>query len=318
MNNITLEVHIPISPTPMFLRQTWALAASLRQFGGEVGRSARVMAWVSPELEGLPDLNRQHPWAKSLGVTFRWVDEPLFAKHWYYGTALARWAGPFNADVVLMLDADVLVCNPLDKLVQAIAASDAVWGFPAHMSPLDEAQWAELFASADLPAPDMTCRPSGAGFFPDAQDQRMPPYFNLGVIAARQEVMRRLGDDLIGEMERVNAYIESYYRCQLTLPLAIARKGLAWQALDVRDNFPNDAAFEAAYPQAVAEIRLLHYLRESEALSKKRDFSSTEAYRAMLQRPELTGANALAQARLQQLGPCPLDQRGIWQRFRRG
>lgn len=315
MSNIALEVHVPISPTPMFLRQTWALAASLRQFGGEVGRTATVIAWVSPELPGLPDLNRLHPWAKNLGVTFRWVDEALFAKHWYYGTALARWEGPFSADVVLMLDADVLVCSPLDALVQTIADSGAVWGFPAHVSPFSEEQWLALFAGADLPAPALDCSPSGVGVLPDVPPQGMPPYFNLGVIAAPRAVMATLGQGLLGEMERVNAFTETYYRCQVAIPLGLARKGLPWRALDVRDNFPNDAAFERAHPQAVAQTRLLHYLRESDAVSKKRDFATAPAYAALLRRQGLAGANALLQERLRALAACPLDAKSaLWRR----
>jgi len=312
---VSLEVHIPISPTPMFLRQTWALAASLRQFGGAVGRSATLTAWVSPELPGLPDLNRLHPWAKTLGVTFRWVDEALFARHWYYGTALARWAGPFSADVVMMLDADVLVCNPLDALVQTLAASTAVWGLPAHVSPFSEQEWRALFASAGLPEPALDCRPSGVGILPEVQAQGMPPYFNLGVIAAPRAVMQTLGQGLLDEMERVNAFVQTYYRCQVAIPLGIARHGLPWRALDVRDNFPNDAAFERAHPHELGSIRLLHYLRENEAVSKKRDFATAQAYAALLQRQGLTGVNALLQSRLRGLPACALDASpSLWRR----
>jgi hypothetical protein len=312
---VSLEVHIPISPTPMFLRQTWALASSLRQFGGAVGRSATLTAWVSPELPGLPDLNRLHPWAKKLGVTFRWVDEALFARHWYYGTALARWAGPFSADVVMMLDADVLVCNPLDDLVQTLAASPAVWGLPAHVSPFSEEEWRALFASAGLPEPALDCSPSGVGVLPDVQVQGMPPYFNLGVIAAPRAVMLELGQGLLDEMERVNAFVQTYYRCQVAIPLGIARHGLPWRALDVRDNFPNDAAFERAHQHEMSSIRLLHYLREDEAVSKKRDFETAQAYAALLQRQGLTGVNALMQSRLRGLPACALDvSPSLWRR----
>lgn len=300
----------------MFLRQTWALAASLRQFGGNAGRTASLIAWVSPELAGLPDLNRLHPWAKPLGVTFRWVDEALFARHWYYGTALSRWAGPFSADVVLMLDADVLVCNPLDVLVQRIATSGAgaVWGFPAHFSPLTEAEWADLFIQSGLNEPDLSCRPSGAGFFPPAREQRMPAYFNLGVIGANRSVMECLGQGLVAEMEAFNRYLppisdphRSFFRCQMAVSLSIARHRLPWAALDVRDNFPNDATFEQAYPEAVQQIRLLHYLRKDRGVNKDRDFEDRNAYADLLQRPRLAASDRLLQDRLLRLGTCPLD-----------
>lgn len=300
----------------MFLRQTWALAASLRQYGGAVGRSATLTAWVSPELPGLPDLNRLHPWAKNLGVRFRWVDEALFAKHWYYGTALARWAGPFSADVVLMLDADVLVCNPLDGLVQAIASSGAVWGFPAHFSPLTAQEWRDLFAQSGLAEPALDCRPSGAGFYPHARDQGMPPYFNLGVIGAQKEVMSRLGEGLVEEMEAFNRFLppasdphRSFFRCQMAVGLSIARHDLPWSVLDVRDNFPNDVTFEQAHAGAIEQIRLLHYLRKDRGVNKDRDFEDASAYEDLLLRPSLTASEQLMQGRLRRLGTCPLDGR---------
>ena len=310
----TLEVHIPISPTPMFLRQTWALAASLRQYGGEVGRAATVTAWVSPELAGLPDLNRLHPWAKALGLTFRWVDEALFARHWYYGTALARWAGPFSADVVLMLDADVLVCNPLDELVQTLGDSGAVRGLPAHFSPLSEAEWQDLFALSGLRPPALSCRPSGAGFFPHARDQRMPAYFNLGVIGANRAVMAQLGQGLIEDMEAFNCWLppasdphRSFFRCQMAVSLSIARHELPWSTLDLRDNFPNDATFEQAYPDVLKRIRLLHYLRKDRGVNKERDFDHAKIYAELLHRPGMTATDRLLQDRLRGLGTCPLD-----------
>lgn len=313
----SLEVHVPISPTPMFLRQVWALAASLRRFGGEVGREATVTAWVSPELPELPDLHAANPWARELGVDFRWVDQALFERHWYWGTAMARWdAADYRADVVLMLDADVLVCGSLDELVASLLAEPAVAGLPAHMSPYDESRWRELFAVAQLPEPALDCAPSGAGFFPEARDQRMPPYFNLGVIAAPRELMRRLGAGLVGEMERVNAFEESYYRCQLAIPLALARQALPWRALDARWNFPNDRHFEQALPAAAADVRLLHYLRIGEGVDKNHDFNDTQAYRALLDRPGLRGTDALLQQRLRSLGRCPLDAgRGAFRRL---
>ncbi len=316
-----LEVHIPISPTPMFLRQAWALAASLRRHGGAVGATATVTAWVSPELPGLPDLDRLHPWARSVGLRFRWVDSALFARHWYYGTALARWADSFDADVVLMLDADVLVCASLDALVEQLLASGAVYGLPAHASPLDEAEWRALFASADLPPPRLDHRPSGAGFYVHAREQRMPAYFNLGVIAARADAMATCGRGIVAEMERVNAFIDpaldrarSFFRCQLALALALARQQVDAKALDLRDNFPNDASFEAAHPSAAAAVRLLHYLRQDRGVSKNRDFGSARAYSGLLWRAGLVGTDALLQWRLRALGRCPLD--GALQRLR--
>ncbi len=310
----TLEIHVPISPTPMFLRQVWALAASLRRFGGRVGAAAPITAWVSPELDGLPDLNARERWAAPLGVTFRWVDPALFAEHWYYGTALARWSAAFTADVVLMLDADTLICRPLDELVAEVLARPALHGLLTHISPLTEPQWSELYAQAGLPAPALECVPLAADFMDFTKSKRMPPYFNLGVLAAPRALMHELGDDLFGEMQRVNAYVELVFRCQIALALAVARQRAPWVGLGLRDNFPNIAGFEQRAPQELAATRIAHYLNKTDTLNKDRDFSSFEAYAALLQRPGLQGLEALVQQRLRELGPCALD--GWWQRWK--
>jgi hypothetical protein len=89
--------------------------------------------------------------------------------------------------------------------------------------------------------------------------------------------------------------------------LSIARHGLGWQALDVRDNFPNDVNFEQAHPEALDEIRLLHYLRKERGVSKNDDFLSASRYRALIERDGLEGSNRLLQSRLRALGACPLD-----------
>ena len=170
-----------------------------------------------------------------------------------------------------------------------------------------------MFASAGLPESALDCRPSGVGVLPEVQAQGMPPYFNLGVIAAALAVMQTLGQGLLDEMERVNAFTETYYRCQAAVALGIARHGLPWRALDVCDNFPNDTVFEQPHAQVLSQIRLLHYLCESEAVSKKRDFASAPACTALLQRQGLTGANAVLQQRVCALTARPLEaQKSLW------
>lgn len=310
----TLEIHVPISPTPMFFRQLWALAASLRRFGGTAGAQARITAWVSPELPGLPDLHRLHPWARALGVTFRWVDPALFAQHWYFGTALARWAGPFDADVVLMLDADMVIARSLDELVADVLAHPGLHGLLTHISPLTEAQWQTLWQQTGLGAAPLECTPLAVDFMPFTKARRMPPYFNLGVLAAPKTVMRTLADGLFDDMARANAVEKNWFRCQIAVALSRARHNLPWYALPLRDNFPNIAGFEERAPQELAAVRMAHYLNKTVSLDKSRDFNDGPAYAALLQRQGLTGLEATVQTVLRALPPCPLD--GWAQRLR--
>ncbi|MGE0106117.1 MAG: hypothetical protein AB7S53_04025 [Thiomonas sp.] len=303
----TLEIHVPISPTPAFFRQLWALAASVRQFGGQVGRSASITAWVSPELPGLPDLHRLHPWARRLGVSFRWVDAGLFAWHWYFGTALARWSGHFKADVVLMLDADVVIIRALDDLAADVLARPGLHGLLTHISPLTEAQWQTLWQGTGLGDAPLECTPLAVDFMTFTKAQRMPPYFNLGVLAAPADVMRLLGEGLVEEMERANALEKNWFRCQIAVAMSRARHGLPWFALPLRDNFPNIEGFEQRQPQELAAMRIAHYLNKTATWDKSRDFNDRAAYAALLHRPGLAGTEAVVQRVLRSLPACPLD-----------
>src|SRR6185436_13982947 len=99
----TLEVHIPVSPTRMFLNMAHYLTRSLRAQGGSY-RDAPVILTVGAEKRD-PDLARKHPWISANGVEVRWVDEALFARESWYATACERFRYEFSSDVVLVLDA---------------------------------------------------------------------------------------------------------------------------------------------------------------------------------------------------------------------
>lgn len=156
--------------------------------------------------------------------------------------------------------------------------------------------------------------PQAVDFMTFTKSQRMPPYFNLGVIAAPREVMQTLGDGLVQEMERANALEKSWFRCQIALAMSRARHDLPWYALPLRDNFPNIEGFEHRYPQELAAVRIAHYLNKTPSLDKSRDFNDRAAYAALLARPGLQGLEQQVQAVLRALPACPLD--APWQRLR--
>ena len=151
----SLEVHVPISPTPMFLRQVWIQVQSFRRFGGNIARKAEFHVWVSPEAP-VTDLKEEYPWFRDPAIHFHWVDATLFQEHRYYGTALARGDWDFQADLVMFLDADVLATGSLDEKLKEVLDNPAVVGFQAHVDPLDDgpdAGWERLFAHLGLPPP---------------------------------------------------------------------------------------------------------------------------------------------------------------------
>ena len=303
------EIHVPISATPGFLGQVHALAASVRCHGGALA-DARIVVTVSRDLEPF-DLDAAHPWAARLGVEWRWVDAARFAESGIFATALQRFTYDFAAPFVLLLDADTLCTGPLDELLEL--GDGALAGLIAHVAPAtghpleddslpgDERFWEQLFAGAGLPSPALGCEHTGWGFMDDdPQRRRCPPYFNLGVLAGSREAVARLGTRVFEEMALVDRQLDTSFRCQLAVTLALARTGGPWRELPLRFNFPNDERFARAYPAAAADVRILHYLRDAE-LRRGELLGSAGALDAFLAREDLSPVNARLQLGLREL-----------------
>ena len=102
--------------------------------------------------------------------------------------------------------------------------------------------------------------------------------------------MHAIGSMIYDEMAAGDRVIETPFRCQLALTLAILRLGIPWQPLAMRYNYPNDQPIASHYVNDLADVRLFHYLRVA-AIDKSRDFVSSEAVGAMLARADLDGVN---------------------------
>lgn len=307
----SLEVHVPLSPTPMFLRQLWILVQSFRRFGGETARRAEFHVWVSPDAP-VTNLKREYPWFRDPAIHFHWIDAALFQEHWYYGTALARGDWDFQADLVTFLDADVLAAGSLDEKIEEVLRNPAIVGFQAHVDVLEkdpDTGWERLFAHLGLPAPERTELPTGVGLLPEVRPRPLPVYWNLGVVLGPNALMRRLGKDLVGELGGISGFFCTIYRCQIAVAVRLARLRLPYRQLDVRYNYPNIPSFDKAHAAVIPDIRLLHYLHHNPGVNKDRDFDTAEHYDALLRRPDLTGSNLLLQQRLRALGPYPGDPR---------
>lgn len=302
------EIHVPISPTPGFLSQIHLLAASVRRHGGAL-RDARIVVTVSRDHEPF-DIPAQQPWARRYPIEWRWMDEAAFARDGIFGTALRRFTYDFDADFVLLLDADTLCTAPLDGLLEL--GDGALAGLVTHVAPgwggplpytdgrpRDDGRfWEELYESAGLPAPRKVCQHTGWGFMDhDPRRRTCPPYFNLGVLAADRATMARVGSRVFEEMANVERHVDTVFRCQLAVTLALARTGTPWRELPPRFNFPNDAAFARAYPEEADRVAILHYLRGDE-LDRWRLATSAGELDAFLARTDLSPVNELLRDRL--------------------
>jgi len=298
----TLEVHVPVSPTPTFLNMAHYLTASLRKHGGRY-RDAPIILTVGDESRD-PDLARRHPWLAANGVEVRWVDERLFGRETWFATACERFGYRFESDVVLQLDADVLIAGPLDELVDEAYRAVAICGVVAHVPPLpSQGHWRDIYLACGLGDVATPCEHTGWGYmFSDPALRFCPPYFNLGVLAAPASVMTRIGAEIYDLMSAVDRVEVTNYRVQLAVSLAVVKFALPYRALPFRWNFVNDPLLEALHAHELDHVKIVHLLRRHQ-IHKSEVFATFEGVEAMLARQDLRGINALAQRLLGELHP---------------
>lgn len=298
---------MPISPTPSFVTKIRYLATSLRCNGGALADSSIVVT-VGADAHERVDLAHVHPWSRELGIEWRWLDETLWRRHGIFGTALQRFRYPVRTPLALMLDADMLCAAPIDDLLQAAQRAPAIAGVPAHISPFADCEegqqlWQRIFAAAGLGPVPLECEHSGWQAIEFDPGRRLcPPYFNLGFLLASRQVLRSVGRTIYQEMETVERIHETPFRCQIALTLAILRARVAWRALPLRFNFPNDAHFLARYASELDDVRVIHYLRD-EQVDRAVDLASVDGVRALLARADLNPVNARLQQELRELHP---------------
>ncbi len=312
-----LEVHVPISPTGNFFTMVRYLATSLRLNGGDVADS-RVIVTVGAD-QPPENLYARLPWSEALGIEWRWLDRALFVKHSYFATALERFRYRYRSRLVMLLDADVFVAAPFTDILEEVARDGCLGGLVAHLSPFLSSAgasspdwWRRLFSEAKLGPPEFAFEHTGWEIMYRAPEEarRCPAYFNLGVLIAPARVMNAIGETVSDEMEAVNRVLQTDYRCQLALSLALARHRVCPRALPMRYNFPNDDAFGLAYPADMKDVRLFHYLRAGSVM-KSRDFDGLDRVDELVRRKGLGGVNEMMQRALR-----PIHERVLASRLR--
>ena len=284
-----LEVHLPISPTPVFFTRIHYLAASFQVYGGRLKDSPIVVtvgADQQPE-----DLYTKLPWSRSYPIEWRWMERELFLEYSYFATRLKRFTHDFKARNVLMLDADVLLVGAIDDLVEHITRTGAFGGSPAHLSPVrGEFTWEKLFQAAGLGAVPYACEHTGFGLmYHDPAHRFCPAYFNLGVLIAPQQQMRKIGTTIFAELDTVRQ-LEDLFRAQQSVTLALHRHRIPWEVIPLKYNFPNDQPFVARYPDDFADMRLLHFLRKG-SIDKDVAFETPDAVYWLFQKEGLDEVN---------------------------
>src|SRR3954470_14530022 len=111
----SLEIHLPISPTPTFFTMVHYFAASLRLHGGSLSESP-IIVTVGEDREA-EDLGGRLAWSRRYPIEWTWMDRATFQRQNYYGTAIHRFGRPFRARAVMMADADTFFAGSFEDIV---------------------------------------------------------------------------------------------------------------------------------------------------------------------------------------------------------
>ena len=301
-----LEIRIPISPTPSMINRVHLITHSIRSLGGEFA-SAHVRVSVgSPDPER--DLHAEFPWSRKLDIEWAWVSKGEFLA-WankanpHIGTMTDRLKPPYRANRIIFLDADVLAVNPFEPF-----AEKGIAGVMAHVSPFNAHKdtWIALIEESGLPCLWQVMNlysHSGFGVMEGDLSRKMSPaYFNTGVVFFDVATLEALRESYLTALTFAQNKLNSYFCDQIAYTLAGLKSGLPFHVLPVRYNFPNQGGFDTHYPDDLADIKFLHFLR-TYVIDREHDFSSIDMMHRLAARTDLRGSNEILRARVAQLLP---------------
>ncbi|MDQ3199942.1 MAG: hypothetical protein M3Q46_12300 [Verrucomicrobiota bacterium] len=303
--SIGLEVRVPISPTPDFLRRIHFMAASLRALENRIGSHLLVVC-VGGDVEQ-SNLYEAEPWSKDYPILWRWADRERFQRDNYWETSREIFRQPIQGRIVACADADVLFIADFADLLRELENEPAVAGVIAHAPPppFQHDQfanaWRQLCADYHAAPPSFDYEHTGWGWQVRQEAFRFTPaYFNFGMVAAPAALMETISREIEKADDFVNANLDTFFRFQIALTLAIQKHSLPVRALPLRYNFPNDPRFDARYPEELADLRILHYLR-CDSIDREKDFCSLANVAALIARQDLQGSNEIFRRKLAQL-----------------
>jgi hypothetical protein len=300
-----LEIRVPISPTPDFLRRIHFMAASLRKIGGVLADHQFVICVGGDEEPR--DLGEDLSWSKNYPITWRWADRERFRRDSYWETSREIFRQPAHGRFVMCADADIIFVRDFSDLLENLERSPAVAGVIAHAPPVRDIAsgelWERLCREYGVPVPPSIHEYTGWNFMVNAPQHRYTPaYFNFGMVIAPMEIMNKIDKEIGVADEFVNKRLATFFRFQIALTLAIQKCGLTSRALPLRYNFPNDPGFDRKYPDELAQVRILHYLR-CEIVHRENDFADLKRVAALIQRRDLQGSNEALRNCLEELYP---------------
>ncbi len=307
-----LEIRVPISPNEANLRMLRYLLESLRTFGGPVGRAAHCVASVGAD-EPPRDLAREYGFDEH-SVEFQWVDRQVFRERSYDATGFHRYCVDSDADVVALLDADLLIAGDFDRVVVEAHQRQRFLGCIAHVSPFDIPElrsipshrwWHWIFEEAGLPKPRLDWTHTGWGLMTnDVRHRRCPAYYNYGFLVAPRSAIELMAETYEEDLDAVERVVESWAKAQIANTLSRARLGISCGALPTKFNFPlhvEPEAFRALNQDpdetdSDEDVRAFHYLGTGEI--NRDHFATRETVDELLQRSDLSSAATVFREKL--------------------
>jgi hypothetical protein len=274
------------------------LALSLRRHGGACRDAPIILTAADERIDA--GLAGRNPWLGELGIELRWAPAELYRAYSHMAPGLARFSYAYRAEMVLFLDADLLIAGPFDEVVLSPARSRGFAGMIAPASPLQfyprPVTWEMLYQHCGIAkAPD--CRHEHPGWplycSPNPAFRFCPSYFNYGVVCASAGVMKQIAELYWPLVLKLHELHRMDLNAQIALGMAVDQLGLPVHALPVRYNFPNHPLMEARHPDELPHARVLH-MKEDHQGHKFGVYSSIEGILAFARRTDLTGINARA------------------------
>jgi hypothetical protein len=300
VRDLKLAYLIPASPTDGFYAQTAMMRLALDALGPPY-RDARVCLAIG----GGDGASVPQRWRNALSrvdVAFFQGDtgEPSFRAQ-----VQGRWSMvPLDTDIVVLGNADTLAVARCDELLERVVTEQIVAGaivhgplqFPDGVTPA--AGWGYLARRVfgrDVDLDYLTLLPNV-----DGVTDPTPYYVNGGVVLMARSVFDRLHPVYCRlEPQVARLLVNPMFSHQASLALAILQTQVPRLAIDIRYNFPNDVRADDLYPDDLADVRTIHYLRTTE-FDRRQIFVDADVFDRFLALP-LAGSNAVMQQRVREL-----------------
>lgn len=291
---------IPASPTASFFSQIAAFQLAVRRL-----RWQRWTPSVRAIFGGPINSNDFLIWENALrDVDLIFLSQHRFERDGLFAQGDARFAMlPEDADVVVMADADTMLTGSVECVLDDVLAKNAIAGviahypFPRFPGFTARTAWLDVAEGViDRPL-SFNERYSLQNFtYPDTLpgEQACPFYVNFGAVFIAGSTAKNISGHYRAIRRAIEGKLQnSYFSAQVALTLSVTELQIPTISLSMAYNFPNDPIAEAAYPDALADVRVFHYLR-TEQFNRSEIFNSPENYQKFLS-TELSGSNAVFQ-----------------------